>query len=156
MRLSHSLLFIAVILMSSRVSAVSFLTEKDILNTKFACSNEQNLPGSSINSAVWICTDESGNSKVQISRRQSSLDEVDTLQLILITDNNQVAEDTFVELSRSVATRYAKQNSSDIVNIIKNCQEQRNFQSEMIVDAGCIKGPVKTERHLIVRMNSKN
>ena len=152
-RLISSLL-VVILVMPVVVKAVSFQTEKDFLSAQFNCSEEQNLPGSDINSAVWLCADESGNNLLQLSRRLTSKEQVDTLQLILITDNNQAVDESYIALSKTIASKYARGNSSDIVNIIKNCQQQQNFEAEVLVVAGCIQGPVKTERHLIVRMNN--
>jgi hypothetical protein len=148
-------ILLAVLLLPIQLQAVSFFAEKELLTTQFNCSDEKNIPATDLNSSVWICSNQLGNYQLQLSRQQSSNELVDTLQLILITDNNQVIDESVVTLSRAIATKYAKQNSSDIVNIIKNCQQKQIFKADFHVYVGCIQGPVKTERHLIVRMNYK-
>ncbi len=145
-------LILTTISLPQSAHGISFQAEKDRLLKKFKCANEQILLGNASTSSIWRCFDSSGNYVLQMSRKQNSQDLLNTLQLIIFTPKNEAIKPEMLSVSKNIADKYANQYSSDIVNILKNCNQPESFSANISVDVGCIKGPVVTERHLIVRM----
>ncbi len=149
----QAVIYFCLSVLISNANAASFQAEKESLAKLFNCATEKNIPGSETNSLIWLCENDSGDSVLQLSRKFTSKDSVNTLQLIMFTNNNQPLDSKLVSFSRNIASKYANQYRSDIVNIIKSCQTKQNFKTTVLVDVGCVQGPAITERHLIVRMN---
>ncbi len=137
---------------ASSANADNFQTEKEFIKAQFNCEQEVIYPETEISGAKWHCSDLNGNRYMQIARELGSQETITTLKLIAFTELDSNISGDWIELSSSIAEKFAGIDSTEVMDILKNCSSTRKFSKQHEISVGCVEGPVKIERHLIVKV----